>query len=169
MDQKSGKPSQKRRAILQGSLAAPVVLTVSSASAQMVTSHMKCTANVRQPTSSELPGLFFVTEAIKNSTADTWLRAPVTVKLFAKNTNNQGWFYDAGGTYGWVRVDTLVKLTDLPGNWSEVSGTATETRWALVWVDSRYGTPIGVRLQQPAYSQFTTESCNTSINPTAAQ
>ena len=46
MDQKSSKPSQKRRAILQGSLAAPVVLTVSSPTAAQVTSFGKCLANI---------------------------------------------------------------------------------------------------------------------------
>lgn len=165
MDPKSGKPSPKRRAILQGSLAAPVVLTVSSASAQMVTSHMKCMANVRQPTASELPGLFFVTASIKDSSADTWLRDPISVTLFSKG-QSEGWFYN-DAAYGWVNVDTLVKLSDLPNGWTAVPNTASQTRWALVWVDAKTGQKIGVSLQQPMTSQFTTESCNTSVRPTA--
>ena len=46
MNNKSSKPSQKRRAILQGSLAAPVVLTVSSARAAQMTTVGKCMANI---------------------------------------------------------------------------------------------------------------------------
>jgi hypothetical protein len=163
MHSNKSQPSPKRRAILQGSLAAPVVLTVSSASAQMVTSHMKCMANIRQPTTAELPGLFFVTTAIKDSPADTWLRKQITVRMFKKSANESGFFYK-DSIAGWVNVSTL---TTLPNGWQEVSPLTEETRWALVWVDSRTGQQIGVSMQQPMDGQFTTESCNTSVRPTA--
>jgi len=167
MDQKSGKPSQKRRAILQGSLAAPLVLTVSSASAQMVTSHMKCIAKVRQPNLSQEPGLFAVKQNVAESIADTWLRTEIDVKLFQKETSPAEWFYFDGFHQEYVRTTDLMKLSALEG-WLEVPNTATEKRWALVWVDSRDGKPINViTVQPPSYGQFTTESCNTSVNPGA--
>ena len=110
MDQKSGKTSQKRRAILQGSLAAPVVLTVSSASATMVSSHMKCAQNIVQPTDAELRGMFFVDRQRNLSTADTWLRAPVTVTLFKHGNDAEDWFFFDKPLGDHVRISDLKPL-----------------------------------------------------------
>jgi hypothetical protein len=160
---KVNQPSQNRRKILQGTLAAPMVLTVSSPTAAMVTSHMKCMANITQPTTGELPGLFFLTEQQYLNPADTWLREQIRVKLFRHNANNEGWFFN-DPIAGWVNVSNL---TLLPNGWHGVNGVAEQTRWALVWVDSRSGQKIRVSLQRPTEAQFTTESCNTSVRPAA--
>jgi len=162
MDQKSGKPSQKRRAILQGSLAAPVVLTVSSPSAAMVSSHMKCIANIAQPADAALPGIFFVTQQIKDSPSDTWFRAPVNVEKFSHG-NQVAWFYkQANNVY--VNIATL---TTMPNGWKKVDLEPVQTRWALVWVNSS-GVPYSsvIQVQRPTSSYvLTTESCNASVNP----
>jgi hypothetical protein len=161
MDQKSGKPSQKRRAILQGSLAAPVVLTVSSPSAAMVSSHMKCIANVAQPADAALPGIFFVTQQVKDSPSDTWFRTSVTVEQFSHG-GQVAWFYkQANNVY--VNINTL---TPMPNGWQKVDLEPVQTRWALVWVDTS-GNQYGViQVQRPTSSYvLTTESCNASVNP----
>ena len=158
MDQKSGKPSQKRRAILQGTLAAPVVLTVSSPTAAQVSSHMRCLANI----GNDQPGLFFAS----SETADRWLRYPIEVVQFTKGTAS-GWFYNDPSFNGYVNIADITKLADLQG-WN-TNHPATSTRWALVWVEAQSGTPWRtVQIQKPMSGyQFTTLSCNASVNPTA--
>jgi hypothetical protein len=160
MDQKSSKPSQKRRAILQGSLAAPVVLTVQSASATMVTSHLKCAGKIVQPGQGLWPGLFFLTAQQYADPRDTWLREEVIVWQFRHDANTTAWFYNDAGK--WVNVLTL----EPPGNgWKQDDPPIEGRRWALVWVDDE-GNKIGVSLQKPSNSQFTTESCYASVSPT---
>ena len=162
MDQNSGKPSQKRRAILQGSLAAPVVLTVSSPTAAQVTSFGKCMANI----GTQRPGKFFEDRAL----ADRWLRTSVDVTQY-KHGTEYGWFFWDRNYNDYVRVTDLAKLSSLGGGWNPVQGVATEKRWALVWVDSQDGQPWNViQVERPLSGyQFTTISCNASVNPTAAQ
>ena len=83
MDQKSDKPSQKRRAILQGSLAAPVVLTVPSASAVTQTTLGRCLANLDDPTKTPPPSYLVSDPA---PAGDTWLRIQIpVVKLTEPN------------------------------------------------------------------------------------
>ena len=71
MDQKSGKPSQKRRAILQGSLAAPVVLTVSSPRARAAHQLGEVPREHQEQPAAE--SLCF------KDAPDNWLRHPVNV------------------------------------------------------------------------------------------
>ena len=102
MDQKSGKPSQKRRAILQGSLAAPVVLTVSSPVTAQVTTLGRCLRNqLDQPD----PAFFAASE-------DRWMRVQVPI-VQLKNGSDVGWYFidnilgdyvsvQTGRAMGWV-------------------------------------------------------------------
>ena len=101
MDQKSGKPSQKRRAILQGSLAAPVVLTVSSPGAAATTSFGRCLENQlktqRQPATSEFFAL----------SQDSWYRTSVpVVKLKVEGV--ESWYYLDPSLSRYVKISFAV-------------------------------------------------------------
>jgi hypothetical protein len=156
MDQKSSQPSRKRRAILRGSLAAPVVLTVSSPTAAQVTSFGKCLANI----GTQQPTKFF------EQTADTWLRASIDVVQY-KHGSDTAWFFNDPSYNDWVRITDLARLKDLNG-WTPDQGVAAQKRLALVWVDGQTGSQWKViQVQQPLSGyQFTTLSCNASVNPT---
>lgn len=179
MNPTSNGPNTKRRAILRGSLAAPVVLTVSSPTAAMVTSHMKCAGNVRQPTDGELKNLFFKSDE-QLTAADTWLRTPIKVEQFSHG-NLVAWFYK-DPKLGYINIaDLQVMANDGSSNaaskglgngssngWRKVDLVAPQDRWALVWVDKTSGAPHHlIQVQRPTSGyQLTTESCNASVNPT---
>ena len=71
------QPNQKRRAVLRGSLAAPVVLTVSSPAAA-VSSLRRCLNNQN----AQNAGPFL------SASEDTWLRKPVDVHKLEKSEGN---------------------------------------------------------------------------------
>jgi hypothetical protein len=157
MDDKVSRPNPIRRKVVQGGLAAPVVLTVSSASAQSVSSFGRCLANLNnQPT-----GPFFIKDA--DLSLDNWLRAQVPVVQLKKGSDID-WFYNDPGRMLYVRLsDPLgpgLNPLDMNG-WQEWDKS---TRWALVWVDSQNGgTYKDVRVQKPLNYQATTKSCYTSL------
>lgn len=123
-----------RRKILKGTLAAPVVLTVSSASAQAVASFGRCLNNLAtQPQ----PTTFFT------SSADTWFRSQVAVNQIYKGANSQGTFYWDPKKLAYVNVVDLTTFTGFVGRTASppyTLGTAT-SRWALVYFDPRSATP----------------------------
>jgi hypothetical protein len=143
MDKKSSQPSRKRRAILQGSLAAPVVLTVSSASAQALTSAGARLARMKdyQPAKS----LYF------QDSPDNWFRRSVpVVKLKFKSKVDGGtgksvirdddWFYLDPDKGKYIRLSSMQWMSfgpELTKEW-EIT-TETSTRHLLVWVDPRTG------------------------------
>ena len=157
MDHKSDKPSQNRRAILQGSLATPVVLTVSSASATAITSLGKCLANQvnRQPATS----LHFTLAP------DNWYRtsSPVpVVKLQIQGVED--WYYLDPSVSRYVKLSTLEVTSlgqlDVPPGW--IKGTSS--RYLLVWVDPTNGTPSQyLQAQRPGGYTAATMSCMTSF------
>jgi hypothetical protein len=168
MSSKSNKPSMNRRAVLRGSLAAPVVLTVSSPAAA-VTSLQRCLANAAAQGA----------DPFISSGADTWLRTSVAVhklekdngggndKQSATGTNDKqstDWVYFDEGLQDFVTVstpNTRLGIGPLMKGWKK---TASETRLALVWVDEKNGTPYSkLQIQRPAGYTACTHSCYTSF------
>jgi hypothetical protein len=151
------QPNRKRRAILQGSLAAPVVLTVSSASATAVTSFGKCLAN--QLNQQPAPSLTFTLSP------DNWYRVPVTATNI-KIDGVENWYYLDPSVSKYVKLSTL-EITSLgqlnvPPGW--IQGTAP--RYLLVWVDPT----TGIKSQyyqalRPTRYTAATMSCMTSVQP----
>jgi hypothetical protein len=162
MDAKQAGPSKARRRVIQGSLAAPVVLTVSSASATSVTSFGRCLANLN----NQQPGKFFITET--EVTTDNWLRKQVDVVQLAWGQKDVDWFYLDPTQQLYVRLSNPAfnPVSPLDKNYQT---KALGKRWALVWVDSMSGTPyksqysIVVQVQKPSGCQATTKSCYTSL------
>jgi hypothetical protein len=144
-----------RRRIVKGSLAAPVVLTVSSASATPLTSFGRCLRNDhlgRQPA--------FFAESAK---ADTWFRKPVDVVRLSHRGSARGVFF-LDPKLGYVNVRDMSRAgfgTRLPEGWMrEPAGK----RWALVFVDKQNGREYrDITLQRPAGYSATTVSCYTSL------
>jgi hypothetical protein len=133
MDQKSGKPSQKRRAILQGSLAAPVVLTVASPAAAQMTTLGRCLLR-----DAEKDPLYLV----DTKTYDTWLRIRVQVyKLTRSNGDvlSEYAFFDEGlgvsGGYRHVPAPHNPVLLPNGVNASNMDATPNGERWGLKWVN----------------------------------
>ena len=160
MDTKSSKPSQKRRAILQGSLAAPVVLTVSSASATAVTSFGKCLANQinEQPATS----LNFTLSQ------DNWYRLSVPVVQLKLN-GVEDWYYLDPSVSKYVKLSSLeitsLGQLDVQPGWIK----ANSTRWLLVWVDPTTGNRSQyLQAQRPGTYTAATMSCMTSVRPAGA-
>lgn len=159
MDAKVSGPNKTRRRVIQGSLAAPVVLTVSSASAASVSSFGRCLVNQKKT-----PGEFFIkTEQLAT---DNWLRKDVPVVQWRRGTMAD-WFYWDPGRSVFIRLsDPLangLNLWDMKRTGWEPTG-AIGRRWALVWVDSDNGARYRVmQVMQPSGYQATTKSCYTSL------
>jgi len=152
-----------RRKILQGTLAAPVVLTVSSASAQAITSFGKCLSNLagQQPTN------FFTT----SSSADTWFRAQVSAVEIFKGGTKQGIFYFDPKIGSYVNVVSPYSVFTgfagaTPPNASSWRLGAVSARWALVYFEPVSATPYAdamgrtiVTLQKPSGYLASSISC----------
>lgn len=151
-----------RRKILQGTLAAPVVLTVSSASAQAITSFGKCLANL----AGQQPTTFFTTSAA----ADTWFRSQVPVVEIFKGSVTQGTFYFDPKVGSYVNVvypySVFTGFSGLtPPNASWRLG-AVSARWALVYFEPTSATPYTdaggrtiITLQKPSGYLASSISC----------
>jgi hypothetical protein len=145
------KSAVMRRRLLKGSLAAPVLLTVSSASAHARSSFGRCLRNADK----QQPAEFFTTDA------DRWLRKQVTVaRLWAKG-RDQGYFYLDPVKNVYVSVNPPYQALPfgalLDHGW-KVSGQST--RWALVWFDKATATEYSrITLQKPSGSAAATVSC----------
>jgi hypothetical protein len=152
-------PASMRRRLLKGSLAAPVVLTVSSASAQAMSSFGRCLRNA----DNQQPTQFFATDA------DRWLRKQVpVVRLWARG-RDQGYFYLDPVKNVYVSVNPPYEALPfgalLDHGW-KVSGQST--RWALVWFDKATATEYSrITLQKPTGSVAATVSCYGSFRRVA--
>jgi hypothetical protein len=110
-----------------------VVLTVSSASAQAITSFGKCLSNL----AGQQPTTFFT------SSSDTWFRSQVPVVKIFKGSQSQGIFYFDPKIGSYVDVVYCRVFTDFVGAtpsrpyWLEAAGS----RWALVYFDQNLATP----------------------------
>ncbi len=147
---------QKRRAIIKGSLAAPLVLTVSSASATAATSFGRCLRN-----GAKSQPAFFVTK----NRLDNWLRKQVEVVELSFNGTSRGWFYLDPLRRVYVGVQPphqalAFGANMLPG-WQQ---SASAKRWALVYIDSNTASKYQhVTLQKPSGYMPATVSCYTSF------
>lgn len=170
MSTKSSMPSSNRRAILRGSLAAPVVLTVSSPTAATMTSLGRCLRNTAQ----EQPGFL-------SNSQDTWLRKQIEVyKLQKVEPHAAGKGAVKGGektgnpATDWVFFDEALQdyvtvtapharlnLGALMTDWKKVERS---NRWALVWVDEQTKSiSMRTQIQPPSGCTAVTTSCWTSF------
>jgi hypothetical protein len=165
MDQKSGKPSQKRRAILQGSLAAPLVLTVSSAGAQVaLTSSERALANLKDMQPGE--SLYF------KDSPDNWFRRPVKVekmKYKGKESllSKEEWFYLDPAKNQYFRLSTMDwMLASSMADWDATKETSV--RYLLVWVDPKTGGEA-IKMSAKPSSNLIAATCSAirSVNPAA--
>ncbi|MCS6944157.1 MAG: hypothetical protein RMK97_01870 [Sutterellaceae bacterium] len=145
----------KRRRWLQTGLAAPAVLTVSSASATVMSSFGRCLRNLER----HQPAQFFST------TADGWFRKQVPVVQLAYKGHVKGHFYLDPLKNVYVSVTPphteLSFGPILPPGW-QITGQSK--RWALVWFDKLSGTQYTkVTLQKPRGSLAATMSCYSSF------
>jgi len=145
-----------RRKLIKGSLAAPVVLTLSSASASSLTSFGRCLRNTTGGASS--PAFF-----TNKTQADGWFRKAVKVEQLSYQGNVRGMFYGDPmlGRY----VDTRAPYatlsfgpsTRLPAGWRV---TGESRRWALVFFDRDNASEYRhITLQRPSGYSATTVSC----------
>lgn len=145
-----------RRKIIKGSLAAPVVLTVSSASASAATSFGRCLRN-----NGKVQPAFFVSKGKR----DNWLRKQVDVIELKQNGHSRGLFYldPMRRTYVAVKEPhaALGFGSSLAPGWS--AGEATK-RWALVYFDGYSAAQYQhVTLQRPSGFMPATVSCYSSF------
>lgn len=143
--------SKLRRKVLRGSLAAPVVLTVSSASAAAA-SFGRCLANA--PATTQAP--FFT------NTADNWVRVQVDVYPIMQRGVFKGYFYSDPVKGSFVNIHAPYTALDfnLMSKPHDAHIGYPSKRWALTWLNrrntSRYMT---VTIQQPTGYSACTVSC----------
>jgi hypothetical protein len=150
-------PNGRRRKVLQGTLAAPVVLTVSSASASSVSSFGRCLRNLNGQQTGEL---FVNKQALS---LDTWLRKDVDVFKLQRG-DQSAWFYLDRSRAMYVRLSNPtgpgISQMDMMG-WRTVD---VSKRWMLVWVDGDSGKPSReMKVQRPDGYTATTKSCYSSL------
>ena len=158
-----------RRKLLQGSLAAPVILTVSSASAQTITSFGRCLANL----ASQQPTAFFT-----ESADAVWFRAQVPVVEIFKGSMSQGTYYFDPKIGSYISVVAPYGIFigfagATPPNASWTFG-APASRWALVYFDPATTMPYSdatgktiITLQKPGGYLASTISCYGSLTKAA--
>lgn len=149
---------QVRRKIIKGSLAAPMVLTVSSASATAMTSFGRC---LRRGAGFEPDPPFFA----RGGQGDGWFRRQVDVVDLAFKGQKQGEFYL--DPLARVYIDTraphnaLQFGSALPDGWR---ATASRKRWALVYFHEKSTAQFRhVTLQKPSGYKPATVSCYSSF------
>jgi hypothetical protein len=139
-----------RRKVLRGSLAAPVVLTVSSASVAAA-SFARCLANT-----NSAPDAFFV------NSSDQWFRTQVEVTQLWSQGADLGYFYEDPLKNVFVSINSpnralTFSSSTMPAN---VKVTSQSTRWAVVWFDKATSTQYSrISLQQPFGSSAVSVSC----------
>jgi len=142
-----------RRKLLRGSLSAPVVLTVSSASAQTVTSFGQCIAR----NAGQQPSAFLV------PASDAWYRVKnVIVYTISRNgTPLSGYYFIDGLFYRSTSSPGTIYLNNpLPLGYSATA--APEPWWQLVWFDSS-GNQVTGGWQNPQNGLAATLSCQLSF------
>lgn len=145
-----------RRKIVKGSLAAPVVLTVSSASASAATSFGRCLRNA-----ANAQPAFFADE----KRLDNWLRKQVEIVELSKHQRAEGWFYldPVRNRYVSVRAphEALPFGARLPDGWNQ---TGRAKRWALVYFEGKSAKSYRhITLQRPNGYMPATVSCYSSF------
>lgn len=146
--------SEVRRKVLKGGLAAPVVLTVSSASASPMSSFGRCLRRGTQ----QVPAFFA-------QQADGWFRKPVEIVGLSFGGTYRGEFYLDPKLDRYVSIRAPYAMLNfgqlMPPPWRQVS---TNVRWALVYFDTDSGAEYRyLTLQQPSGYKPTTISCYGSL------
>lgn len=146
-------PSNTRRKILQGSLAAPLVLTVSSA-AQAASSFTQCIENTAN---SQPPDALRIIQS-----TDQWFRCPVTVYRYLKDGTTGDFVdvYSDGGVYKKVSDGT----TFTTSGYTQVSTTS----WNRLVYFGTDGTPKGAGWEKQTGGLAVTLSCGGSFGITCA-
>jgi hypothetical protein len=147
-------PSSNRRKILQGSLAAPLVLTVSSASAQAVTSFTQCAAQGADNQPADAQKIVPTNHLSK----DTWFRQPVSVTPWSKDGVTVHAYQVSDG---WKNAVTGGSFTPSSGHVRGVDAT-----WhRVVYFDRKTGAPTYLGFDKPPASTdvAVTPSCHTSF------
>ena len=144
-----------RRKVLRGSLAAPVVLTVSSASVA-ASSFARCLANANAH-----PDDFFADQS------DKWFRTQVPVTELWAQGRDLGYYYEDPVKNVFVNVN--FPHMPLPFNSATmppyVKVTSQSHRWAIVWFDKASTTQYSkITLQKPFGSTAASMSCYGSFN-----
>jgi|LNFM01.1.fsa_nt_gb hypothetical protein len=143
-----------RRQLIKGSLAAPVVLTLSSASATSLSSFGRCLRNTGGTTSPE----FF----IDSTKPDGWFRKAVRVEQLSYQGQARGMFYRDPVLGRFVDTKSPYSMlsfgpSNMPAGW-RVTGEGR--RWALVYFDRASTSEYRyVTLQRPSGFSATTVSC----------
>ncbi len=165
-----GTTKSTRRKFLSGSVAAPLILTVQSASALPTppSSSSMCRTNdlgAGIPPAGYLP---LPTQDITNPDPDAWLRANVQIVTLSQGnpaTAVPGYFVKStnGASYYSVNVNDPTALPQLstlvPGGYTE---TPYSTRRGLVLVDSS-GATVGFQWENTVGGQKITKSCWSSF------
>jgi len=146
-----------RRKLLRGSLSAPVVLTVSSASAQAVTSLGQCIARNAgvQPTNKVF------------GPPDTWFRDPTQYK--AKQITGSlpaisGWYILNAVTQNvWTKADKSTQYAASAFPPSGYTVVAEQTWYALVWFDPTTGNRVAMGWESHQNALAATLSCQLSF------
>jgi len=156
MDQKSGKTSQKRRAILQGSLAAPVVLTVASPTAA-ASSFARCIRNLPNDPPS---GTLLFLDAWDGKSGFWRVSRPVVqfANPSGNGVNATDWLYN-DPNLGYVSVNDPFTPVKIPDGWLQ---SGSSNRWLLAWFD-KDGNPGPYQVQRPFSFKASTVSCHTSF------
>lgn len=148
-----------RREIVKGSLAAPLVLTVSSASAVSLSSFGRC---LRRPGNGEAAPAFF----LNAGQPDGWFRKSVNVVHLAYKDKPRGVFYLDPKLSRYVSTEPPYTplgfgAADLPAGWRQ---TGAGKRWALVYFDKASTSEYRyITVQRPAGFNATTVSCYSSF------
>lgn len=151
-----------RRKVIKGTLAAPVVLTVSSASASAMSSFGRC---LRRGAGHDPDAPFFV----KRTRVDNMFRKPVEVHELAFQGKGQGDFYLDPVSNVYINTRAPYRALDfgsrLPDGWQK---TGVGKRWALVYFDERRAREYRhITLQRPHGYRPTTVSCYSSFRSAA--
>lgn len=144
-----------RRKLLQGGMAAPVVLTISSASASPMSSFGRC---LRSGPKQQMPAFF-------TQQSDGWFRKPVQIAGLSFGGVYRGEFYLDPRLDRYVEIRPPYAMLNfgqlMPPPWRQVS---TNVRWALVYFDTDSGAEYRyLTLQQPSGYKPTTISCYGSL------
>jgi hypothetical protein len=149
--------SGNRRKVLKGTLAAPVVLTVSSASATSLSSFGRCMRNLK----GDQVGDLFLRE--RDLSLDTWLRKEIKVVKLARG-DDEHWFYLDPGRSLYVRLTDPTGPGISPYDMNGWTAVDYSRRWMLVWVNDDSGKPYWkMQVQRPSGYQATTKSCYSSL------
>jgi hypothetical protein len=153
-----------RRKLLRGTLAAPLVLTVTSPSVLAASSFQACIARVAdQPQ----PGASLMITDLQ----DSWLRTPVSIYsgMLRGGAGVTARYYKSPTDQLFYREDGTSACTGFDATAFTGTGGPTPlniTRYALVYIDTA-GVPVGLGTCKPATGYAVSASCWSSFSAPA--